>query len=178
MNLVDQNYCSSMLPLITSESTLQWILIPGVSWKSLISTLMCTSNPVRSVRGFLPIIPSKFINVHRLPCWSSHLSGQGILILTIIHQHATALSPLIKIVSLSLPPVLQWIWYFSYLSMLHLLCWRPHTWVWNPYLPQSLDMSKQVFLPVLWQIWLQSTIHHWDVLLYLFPNIQSYWPIM
>ena len=99
---------------------------------------MCTSNPVRSVRGS---------QVTGLPCWSSHtfLVGQGILILISILQDATALSPLINSMSLSSPLALQQVQYFLYSSRLHLLCQRPHTQVWNPYWFLSLDMSKQVF---------------------------------
>ena len=131
---------------------------------------MHAPNPVRSIIGFLPIEPSSSSMFTGLPCWSSHLPVQGILILISIHQDATGLSPLINSVSLSLPPASQWVQYFSYLSMLHLLHQRPCTWVWNPYSFLSSDTSKQVFLPVLQQIWLQSTVCHRAVLLYLLPQ--------
>ena len=54
--------------------------------------------------------------------------------------------------------------------MLHVLCQRPHTQVWNSYSVLSLDMSKQVFLPVLQQNYPQSTFCHGVVLLYSLPQ--------
>ena len=70
---------------------------------------MHAPNPVRSVRGFLQIKPFSSSMFTGLPCWSSHLPGQGILILTSIHQDATALSPLINSMESVLVPILGYV---------------------------------------------------------------------